>query len=549
VTRSALRLAIVALVVALVAGLVGVGTAGATGPTCERQSEHNSGIALTSPRERPVIMVHGWNGSSGALTEIERALTAAGAATAGRVAPLYFDYRAAATHWASVPEIAACLAAYVREASNQYRRLTGGSDGRVVVVAHSMGGLAIRFATDPGYADTPITPDQLGGVVTLGTPALGSPFGGLGPASQVNRLVALLNSNDRLGVFESRDQGTDGGTCLSSHAGPSHAMPDGCSGAPFLAAPWQVRQVAGDVSVDRSLFGVHLYDIPLASDGVVPLSSAHGYPVSAVGEVPQPAHVEAVRVTCRVGFDAVYSAAAAALAGIGGGAAGAGLRKPQLAWLAARSATELVNDFGTFGDLANDEMGLGLAAFLGYATQMASCGHAGLTRDPESLAAMVRSVDGTLAALGPVAAADRPATISLEGFGPFRWGDAREDAEAAMGVQFVISPHGYDDCHDAQLPGRPTPVFGIRGGRVAAADVGGESVVSDTGIRVGDPVAAVLAAYPGISASAVPHWPGSTNYEHTSGGRTASFVSYDHLTVGYMRFGITGSFGEATPCA
>lgn len=385
------RLAVLLAASVLATQVAGVGPALAA-PGCPAQSRYNS-FADVSGGQRPVVMVHGWNSSSSSMTDVERALTASGAKTSGRVKPLYFDYRSKATHWAALPQIAACLADFVHEVSARYEG--AGGDGRVVVVAHSMGGLAARFASNGTYAANPITPGELLGVVTLGTPSLGSPFGGLAPWSEVSQLVETLNEHDRLGVFESREQGTDGGTCLAVHRKPAHRMPPKCAVAPYLSTPFRMSQIAGDTTIDRSLFGIHLYDIPLSSDGVVPLSSAYGYLGSAPGDAPLGGYTDSVEVDCRTGFDGVWSAMMAGIVTAGG----LSLNSPALALLATRSAAGLVNDFETFDDLQNDGMGLGLAAFLGYTTLRSPCGHVNLTRDRAALDAMVRMVSAHLASV------------------------------------------------------------------------------------------------------------------------------------------------------
>jgi pimeloyl-ACP methyl ester carboxylesterase len=401
-------------------------------PGCPGQSQYNS-FADVSGEQRPVVMVHGWNSSSSSMTDVERALTASGATTSGRAKPLYFDYRSETTHWASLPQIAACLADFVHEVSAKYD--DAGGDGRVVVVAHSMGGLAARFAASGKYTANPITPAQLLGVVTLGTPSLGSPFGGLSPWSQVSQLIERLNEHDRLGVFESRDQGSDGGTCLAAHSKPDHRMPPKCAVAPYLPTPFRMSQIAGDATIDRGLFGIHLYDIPLFSDGVVPVPSAHGYVASAPGDAPYGGYTDSAEVRCSTGFDGVWSAMMAGIITAGG----LSLKSPALARLATRSAISLVNDFETFANLQNDDMGLGLAAFLGYTTLRSSCGHVNLTRDRASLDAMVRMVAAHLDS-GP----ERPTGAVTLGLGGTFDGTGLFAPEAEV-MSFLIGRLGEPD--------------------------------------------------------------------------------------------------------
>ncbi len=87
---------------------------------------------------------------------------------------LLFDYSAEATRWASQPQIAKCLAEYLRTVSKAHH--DAGGDSRVYVVAHSMGGLATLFAADGRFGD-PAVASVMGGLVTLDTPFAGSAWG------------------------------------------------------------------------------------------------------------------------------------------------------------------------------------------------------------------------------------------------------------------------------------------------------------------------------------------------------------------------------------
>ena len=51
------------------------------------------------------------------------------------------------------------------------------------LVAHSMGGLAVRFALDEAYSQIADLSDEVGGVVTLDTPFQGSMWGNTLPSS------------------------------------------------------------------------------------------------------------------------------------------------------------------------------------------------------------------------------------------------------------------------------------------------------------------------------------------------------------------------------
>ena len=67
-----------------------------------------------------------------------------------------FDDKRYNTVWASDASIAACLADYIRQVSDLHRER--GGNGRVFLVAHSMGGLAVRFALESGTAGSPTWP-------------------------------------------------------------------------------------------------------------------------------------------------------------------------------------------------------------------------------------------------------------------------------------------------------------------------------------------------------------------------------------------------------
>jgi pimeloyl-ACP methyl ester carboxylesterase len=126
---------------------------------------------------RPIIFVHGWTGRPLTATK-DKVMAQIGN---GHANPFLFDYSKWASYWASNPNIAACLADYVNAVSN-WNKLDGG-DGKVIIVAHSMGGLAIRYATGSEYVSNPIPAGNIASIVTIDTPYLGSPFGNTSTAA------------------------------------------------------------------------------------------------------------------------------------------------------------------------------------------------------------------------------------------------------------------------------------------------------------------------------------------------------------------------------
>lgn len=219
-----------------------------------------------SASARPVILVHGWTGGrmSGTATQLQQML-------GDRISTFTFDYSRWASHWATDVHIASCLADYVSSVSSAYR--SAGGDGKVLMVAHSMGGLAIRYALDPRFAKNPVPAGTIASVVTLSTPYGGSPYGGSAFARFKEVAGHYLGGTDLPGTGAG-----DGGACLAEHSG-SHVLPDACGGAfaPYYAAGVPVTQIAGSVSVNRTIFGFTAYSLPLGGDSIVPVSSSQGY--------------------------------------------------------------------------------------------------------------------------------------------------------------------------------------------------------------------------------------------------------------------------------
>ena len=133
-----------------------------TAPAARADSSPISGISKAA---HPVILVHGWTG--GPLQDTRRLLEKS---IGSGWQFLLFDYSSDNTLWAADKAIWGPLADYIRRVSAAHK--SAGGDGLVYLVAHSMGGLAIRFASvQPGVSEA------IGGVVTVGTPHQGSPWG------------------------------------------------------------------------------------------------------------------------------------------------------------------------------------------------------------------------------------------------------------------------------------------------------------------------------------------------------------------------------------
>jgi len=318
--------------------------------------------------------VHGWTGQP--LTDTAKGLLAEPNLP---ISTYQFDYSHWSSYWAANPNIAACLADYVRAVSDAYHA-TGG-DGRVIVVAHSMGGLAIRYATSALYVAHPIDAHQLAAVITFDTPQLGSPFGNVG----VGYLKELWQTVWK-GAALPGPWSDDGQKCLAAHTNGAD-LPAGCGYAteagptappPWLPAGVQLTQIAGDITINRSLFGINLYQIPLSSDGVVTVPSEHGYPSSGPGGAAQPEQV-AVRDTtdsCTVDTSALEE-------------------------FAIGLVPTGVFDYITLHDLQHNQYSPTVLAYFLAATIAAPCSHIKISDDQSALNQATESIRGIITKLTP----------------------------------------------------------------------------------------------------------------------------------------------------
>ncbi|MFD4638179.1 alpha/beta fold hydrolase [Lentzea sp. NPDC058436] len=306
-----------------------------------------------SATRRPVVLVHGWTG--GPMTDTANGLASR---LGERVNTYTFDYGRRSLHWASDPQIAECLGRFVDAVSKDHK--AAGGDGKVVAVAHSMGGLALRYALQSKG-------DTVPNIITLGTPNLGSPWGATWLADRIHQM--------KEGGKDQPPPDQKAALCLGPHDKGS-ALPQGCKSdlPPWLPARTAVTQVAGDVTVDRTLFGFKLYSLPLFSDGVVPVPSAHGYYTSGPdGESPADgARLTTVTESCRVDHSLLHTKHAIEVP------AGMAL------------------DFVTLQDLRSDTLSPATGWYLILATLAASCSHMNHTGDAATLDRVAAAVSGAV---------------------------------------------------------------------------------------------------------------------------------------------------------
>lgn len=275
-----LVLVAVAAFAMFLAPLVGAPTqaADAAGPRCpvpQRLAMEPIAAGIT-----PVVLVHGWTGNPQSLHTLGGRLTQQhGEAIAVR----YFDYWFDSVRWAAEPHIASCLAEYLHRAADQ-------AGVPAVVVTHSMGGLAVRFAGSPEHAVRPITAEQVSELVTIATPHRGSPWGGQ-IVSTVLELKEILKSHGAMPPAGLADR------CLALHDG-GMGLEEECDAPPYLPAGINLLQIEGGNTLDRDLLGITLYSIDQRGDGIVLSDSAGLYAGSAGQPTPTGYRLSNATVSC-----------------------------------------------------------------------------------------------------------------------------------------------------------------------------------------------------------------------------------------------------------
>jgi pimeloyl-ACP methyl ester carboxylesterase len=231
--------------------------------TADSGSEPCPGIStqLHLGATTPVLLVHGFNEGPGVFTSGSPSLESSVTKAVGSAVTLVtFDYSNWSQLWVTFdqigPQLARCITWLARTSKAQ------GGHGKVVIVTHSMGGLAVRCAVHPTCATGIQAADKnlIGLVITLGTPNLGSNPQTLGPVadfvctlfSQCNDLLILRDSPAAQAMVPSSGD---------------------LAKLPLLPASIPVDAIAGNIAVTTSLFG-HTYALGNDGDIIVPVTSA-----------------------------------------------------------------------------------------------------------------------------------------------------------------------------------------------------------------------------------------------------------------------------------
>jgi pimeloyl-ACP methyl ester carboxylesterase len=364
------------------------------GGECQGQSAHNTPYGTFSASRHPLVLVPGWEGSSDSMGPVQSGLAKK---MPGTFDVRRFDYRGNRSDWAARTPIASCLADYINKISALQH--DAGGDGKVYVVAHSMGGLAIRFATDKRTVPHPVPAAALGGVVTIDTPHLGSVFGNTWMADLVQW------AKDRQGEPLLPGHTSDAAKCLAVH-GPGNDLPSGCATPPYLPAGVHLAETAGTSTVRRTLFGIDLYDIPLSSDGVVGVDSAHGYRTSGVnGTKAPPPGASLPTTSCTITSDQTMALLQAAANVIHSVSKGAGL--PAAIIGAEVKALQLFRTDSAILDAINSgQLTPDLEVLLGVALFFYPCGHNAVLGNATTLGDVATALSADLANSRPVTATD-----------------------------------------------------------------------------------------------------------------------------------------------
>ena len=390
-----------------------------------------------APSTQPVVFVHGLNADASAWAPMTSILK--GRTDAKRYTFLTFDYQYLHSSWASHPGIAACLARFIHQVS----AAAGGQ--KVLVVAHSMGGLAIRFASDSDSVDTitgdplsgPIPPGMLRGVVTIDTPALGSPFGG--PVTSGVLSTYLANA----GVGQVKDAPNDAIRCLAEHGQNSDLAPP-CRTAPYLPAGVPLHQISGNIIFNRPMFGTSI-SAPLGSDGIVGVASQDGYHGSGPGGTQDPG-------TTVTTYDrpCLTTVGAGGLLGLTGLAAAGLVALVGSVGVAVAGAPEGAVGIG----VASSAAAFSAISYYGYSTSQ--CGHNTMLQGQETA--------------GDVAAALRGWAAPVPAPAPA----APQAAESALAASCTAQQMAVCD----QLWNEPPSTFALR---AVAANCGGAAEVGSSG--------------------------------------------------------------------
>ena len=340
------------------------------------QGKNTAPTSGQSASRRPVILAHGWTSSGTALTHTGSVLAAQ---TNHRISTFYFDYAMDSTTWAGNNAVSGCLATYINKVSAAYTE--AGGDGKVILVGHSMGGLASLYAATTTAA--PGTTSHIAGLITFDTPYLGSPFGNSVPAS-------LLQGYKQFFGVNVPPPGSDAQICLANRD-EGAPLPAGCDypSPAYLPSGTPITEIAGQATIRRTLLGIHLYDVSLDTDGIVTTSSSHGYIWGGPGgHPPKGTKTSLLYDRCTITNDQILGLIQERL-------------PPTEQALATDVALSILTDSNAMDGLSTGNLTPGLVAYLATVTVAAPCSHIHVYNDQSALNQATQAIKDILAALTP----------------------------------------------------------------------------------------------------------------------------------------------------
>lgn len=236
--------------------LAGVQPAIAQGVGCETK-----GLGTNAP----ILTVHGFNSNPGAWSQGAPSMLDIVSKIPGGWASRAFDYERVHLDWVTHLDIGPKLAQTI-DCYAQASRKNGGK-GKVIVIAHSMGGLATQFAAGQSIEGRSVG-DEIGFFIPIATPFMGSVLGNVATSTMLElcKAPARLISPALLPfVTKERcigDLATDG-LSISS---------DQLRQLPTLPAKIPVRAIAGNVTATTPFFNTHI--VETQTDMVVAVPSA-----------------------------------------------------------------------------------------------------------------------------------------------------------------------------------------------------------------------------------------------------------------------------------
>ena len=141
------------------------------------------------------------------------------------------------------------------------------------------------------------------------------------------------------------------------------------------------------------------------------------------------------------------------------------------------------------------------------------------------------TVTDVVAAHEPVPAANLPARLSTDGYGPLQFGMTIAEAQAALGGVIVTQEAGVIGCLAGSSTAAPNVIFAVVDGRVLAAGVGNDpaqTVTTASGLHVGSSLADLKADVSGLTSRPYGSAAGYTEYSmKAASGRAAAFTVED----------------------